>query len=91
MQLSFEHMLCVEGRALVLDSLNTCLELGDLVADLLFKTVDVPFIVLNLDLNLLLEGFHVFAKEPLDDALDLPLVDFLRHLGLFDVHVQLVV
>jgi hypothetical protein len=90
-ELDFKHMLGVKGRALVLDSLERCLEVCDLVADLVFKTVDILFIILNLDLDLLLEGFHVFAEEALDDTLDLAFVDFLCHLGLFDVHVQLVI
>jgi hypothetical protein len=86
-----KYMLGLESRTLIFDALNWSLEFSHLVSDFLFNAVNVSLIILDLDLNLILETFHILSEKSIDNFPNLSFVNLLHNLSLFHIHIQLVI
>ena len=77
----------MKSRTLILYCLNTAFELPHFMPDFLLNTVNIPFVVFNLNFYLILKSLHVLGEKPVDYSLDFTFINFLGDFRLLHVHV----
>ena len=86
----FKNMLCMKSGALPLDIVDRLDVFVNLMSDFILYTVDILFVVLNLDFYLLLKPCHILQQVARQDIFYWRFIDLLGYFLLLEFKIGLI-
>ena len=81
----------MKSRTLISYRCHGFLKLANLIFDLVLDRINVLFVVLDFEIDLLFESGHIILHKVVHDPFDFGLIDLLRDLLLLKVRIQLII